>query len=64
MIAFLSAQIRVIMAAIGLGLLSYGCALAWLPLAFIVPGAALLALPVIGVVAEARRMGEQRRAGR
>ena len=52
--AFLAAQLRLIVAACGLALVAYGFALAWLPLAFIVPGSLLVAAPVVGAVVEAR----------
>ncbi len=57
-LAFLAAQLRLIVAACGLALVAYGFALAWLPLAFIVPGAALVAAPVVGAVVEARAVRE------
>ena len=64
MIPFLAAQLRFIVAACGLVLLAYGCALAWLSLAFIVPGGLLVIVAVGGALAEARRVPEDRRAGR
>lgn len=50
----LAANVRLLVAAAGLALLAYGLALAWLPLAFIVPGAVLVLLPVGGAAVEAR----------
>lgn len=57
-LAILAAQLRLIVAACGLALVAYGFALAWLPLAFIVPGVALVAAPVVGAVVEARAVRE------
>ncbi len=64
MIAFLAAQLRFIVAACGLALVAFGFWLAWLPLAFIVPGALLVIVAVGGAIVEARRVPQDRRAGR
>lgn len=55
MLAFLAAQLRFIVAALGLALVAYGFWLAWLPLAFIVPGGLLVIVAVGGAIVEARR---------
>ncbi len=60
MIPFLAAQLRFIVAACGLVLLAYGCALAWLPLAFIVPGGLLVIVAVGGALVEARAPQDRR----
>lgn len=52
--ALLASEIRLLTAALGLGLLAAGFALAWMPLAFIVPGGLLVGLAVGGAVIEAR----------
>ena len=53
MIALLAAQLRTLVALVGLVLLAAGFALAYLPLALIVPGGVIVALAVVG----ARRAG-------
>lgn len=64
MIAILTANLRFIVAALGLALVAYGCSLAWLPLAFIVPGTLLVIVAVGGALVEARRVPEDRRVRR
>jgi len=64
MLDFLSDNIRLIVAAVGIALLAFGCALAWLPLAFIVPGMLLVLVAVSGALVEARRVPQDRRAQR
>ena len=58
--AVFAAQLRLIVAACGLGLLSWGFALAWLPLAFIVPGGLLVIVAVGGARVEARASQDRR----
>ena len=54
-LTFLADQVRILIAVAGLGLLAAGFAMAWMPLAFIVPGGLLLAVALLGAVIEARR---------
>ena len=56
----LTANLRLIVAACGMALLAYGLALAWLPLAFIVPGGLLVIVAVGGALVEARAPQDRR----
>ena len=56
----LTANLRLIVAACGMALLAYGLALAWLPLAFIVPGGLLVIVAVGGAAVEARAPQDRR----
>ncbi len=49
----LATNVRLLVAAAGLVLAAYGLALAWLPLAFIVPGGVMVALGVGGATVDA-----------
>lgn len=57
LLGFLSAQVRFIVAGVGLALLAGGFAMAWLPLALIIPGGLLVGLAVVGALRETRRVG-------
>ena len=55
-LSFLSTQALSLTFSVGLALLAIGFAMIYTPLAWIVPGAALIALPVLGLV---RRKAEE-----